>query len=84
MRISLDTNRYTDFQRGDPVVQRVLETAAEIFIPFAAVAELRAGFAGGSRGAANEAQFQLFLTRPGVYVLYPDDATTRHYAVLYQ
>jgi predicted nucleic acid-binding protein len=27
MRISLDTNRYTDFQRGDPGVVHVLEAA---------------------------------------------------------
>jgi len=84
MRISLDTNRYTDFQRGNTVVRQVLEAAMEICVPFATVDELRAGFAGGSRGAENEKWFQLFLSRPGVRVLYPDDGTTRQYATLYQ
>jgi tRNA(fMet)-specific endonuclease VapC len=83
MRLALDTNRYTDFQRGDPAVTAVLEAADEIILPFAAVAELRVGFLGGSRGGENEQSFQAFLARPGVTIVYPNQQTTLEYATLY-
>jgi tRNA(fMet)-specific endonuclease VapC len=83
LRLALDTNRYTDFHRGDAAAIRLLELADEILVPFAVIAELRVGFAGGTRTAANEQAFQRFLSRPGVAPLYPDDGTTRHYAAVY-
>ena len=82
MKISLDTNRYTDFQRSDRAVRLFLEATREIFIPFAVAGELRAGFAAGSRRLENEAVFALFLARPGVSILYPDEQTTHVYGEL--
>ena len=84
LRLALDTNRYTDFRRGDAAVIRVLEQADEILVPFAVIAELRVGFAGGTRATANEQALQDFLSRPGIAPLYADDGTTRHYAAVYQ
>lgn len=84
MRLALDTNRYTDLARGNPEVARALESAEEIYLPFAVVAELRSGFALGSRGGGNERAFQRFLLRTGVSVLYPDDPTTKVYASLFR
>jgi tRNA(fMet)-specific endonuclease VapC len=84
MRLALDTNRYSDFVRGDaPTVQSV-HAATAVFIPFIVVAELRAGFAAGSRVRDNEAMLARILRAPDVAVLYPDDGTTHHYATLYQ
>ncbi len=49
MRIALDANRYTDLCQGDLEVARILEDADEVLVPFAVLAELRAGFAMGGQ-----------------------------------
>ena len=84
MNVALDTNRYVDFARGDAAVVDVLESAEEIVVPLIVLGELRAGFAMGSRTAANEGILRRFLLRPGVEVLIPDEQTTHHYATVYR
>ncbi len=84
MHLAVDTNRYTDFQRGDPVVRYNLEHAAAVYMPLFVMAELRGGFAMGNRAAANEQLLLQFLQRPGVRVILPDEVTTFHYASLLQ
>ena len=84
MRIALDTNRYTDFARGDAGTVRIVERAEAVLVPFVVLAELRAGFAVGRHGPENEGALQRFLMLPGVTILYPDDQTTRHYASLFR
>lgn len=83
MRLALDTNRYTDLCRGDAQVRAILEGADEILLPLPVLAELRAGFAHGSRRAANERVLAEFLAQDGVSVLCPDEQTTLHYASVY-
>ncbi|HEY6323227.1 MAG TPA: hypothetical protein VJA16_16915 [Thermoanaerobaculia bacterium] len=51
MRLALDTNRYTDLTRGDAAVVMLVERAEEVLLPFIVLAELRAGFSVGTRGA---------------------------------
>lgn len=84
MRLALDTNRYTDFVRGDSALASVLEQAEDVQLPFVVLAELRAGFAAGNRGYDNEKVLRRFLSRPGVGILFADEGTTRHYAALYK
>ncbi|MCP4662220.1 MAG: type II toxin-antitoxin system VapC family toxin [bacterium] len=84
MKLALDANRYTDLCRGDLDVARTLEDADEVYLPFAVLAELRAGFAVGTRGRENEQVLRRFLLKPGVEVLYPGETTTRVYASLYR
>ncbi len=84
MRVALDTNGYVDFCRGEPETVDLLEKAESIHLPFVVLAELRAGFAVGRRGSENERVLGLFLVKPGVQVLYPDDQTTHQYASLYR
>jgi tRNA(fMet)-specific endonuclease VapC len=83
MRIALDTNRYTDFAKGDRHAVSVLERAERVFVPLIVLAELRAGFVCGSRAKENERTLVRFLNLAGVEVLYPDDNTTHHYARLF-
>jgi len=85
MRILLDTNRLTDALRLESSVVRVVEAAEESWVPFIALAEMKAGFAGGhqSRRARNEALLVKFLQMPGVEVLYADQETTEVYARLF-
>jgi tRNA(fMet)-specific endonuclease VapC len=84
MRLALDSNRYADFGKGDREVAFLLETSEAVFVPFIVVGELRAGFAAGRRGLANERLLQQFLAKPGVEILFATEATTRQYAQLYR
>ncbi len=84
MNLALDTNRYTDLCKGASDVASLLERADQIYLPFAVVAELRGGFACGSRGPKNEQVLQAFLRKPGVDILFPGEVTTRTYARLYR
>jgi tRNA(fMet)-specific endonuclease VapC len=84
VRLALDTNRYTDFCRGDERVVQVLETAEAIYVPFVVLGELRAGFSVGKHGTHNERVLRQFLLKPGVRVLYADDSTTQQYALVYR
>ena len=84
MKIALDTNRYSDFARGDSSIIATVETADEVWLPFIVVGELRAGFAAGTQGPRNDAILRRFLLKPGVGILYADDQTMHHYANVYR
>jgi predicted nucleic acid-binding protein len=84
MRVALDTNRYTDLMRGDAATKQKVETAEAVFLPLFVLGELRAGFAVGRHGAANEGALRRFLLRPGVEVLCPDPQTTLQYGAIYR
>jgi tRNA(fMet)-specific endonuclease VapC len=84
VRLALDTNRYTDLCRDTAEVVTLVEHAEAVFLPFVVLAELRAGFAVGTRGAENERVLRRFLMKPGVAVLFADDQTTHHYATLFR
>ena len=80
MRVALDTNRYVDLCKGVAETAELVATAEAVFLPFVVLAELRAGFALGRRGAENERVLRRFLLKPDVAVLYADEQTTHHYA----
>lgn len=83
MRLALDTNAYSDFVRGVPDRVTLLRQAIEIYVPFVVLGELRAGFAAGNQGAANEISLQRFLQSQRTRLLCADDVTTRHYGMLF-
>jgi tRNA(fMet)-specific endonuclease VapC len=84
VRVAVDTNRYVDFCRGDEDVLDTLEHAEIVFVPFVVLGELRAGFAVGSKGAANERTLRRFLMKDGVSVMFADEQSTHHYASVYR
>jgi tRNA(fMet)-specific endonuclease VapC len=84
VKLAIDTNRYTDFCRGDSVTTSILENAEEIHLPFVVLGELRAGFSVGKYGAENERTLREFLIREGVFSLLADEQTTYHYAAVYR
>jgi tRNA(fMet)-specific endonuclease VapC len=84
VKVAIDTNRYVDLCRDVPGVAATLATADAVLVPFVVLAELRAGFAVGARGAVNERALRVFLMKPGVGVLFADDGTTHHYAAVYR
>jgi tRNA(fMet)-specific endonuclease VapC len=84
MRVALDTNRYRDLCEGDPDTLDTLRRADQVVLPVPVVAELRAGFAMGSRGRKNEAVLTRFLNESRVQVAGIDETTTDFYARLYR
>src|SRR2546423_5298304 len=83
LRLALDTNRYIDFCKGVREVVERLRAADRIFVPVVVVAELRAGFACGSRQDHNERNLTKFLGSPRVEILFPDEGTTHEYARIF-
>ena len=83
MRIAIDTNRYRDFCQDDAHAREVLQSADRILMPLPVLAELRAGFACGTLARQNERVLSIFLDRPRVVMLMPDEQTTFHYGRLY-
>ena len=83
MRILLDTNRYRDFCDGVPESVERMQTAELIFVSFITLAELRTGFLAGTAEGTNERTLALFLNRPRLRILWPDEQTTHHYARLF-
>jgi predicted nucleic acid-binding protein len=71
----LDTNRYSDLQKGIPEVIDAVGRAKEVYVAFVVLAELHFGFRRGSKRADNERRLQSFLSQPGVQVLWPDATT---------
>lgn len=84
MRFIIDTNRYRDFCEGLEEALAIIRRAETIFLPFITLAELRAGFAVGSRGLQNDKVLTKFINKPRVELLFPDEETTRQYAYLYK
>ena len=84
MKLAIDTNRYTDLANSVPAVVQTLEAAETIVVPFITIAELRGGFAMGTRGKANEQVLRTFLAKANVMSLYPDERTTHEYSAIYQ
>jgi tRNA(fMet)-specific endonuclease VapC len=83
MKLAVDTNRYTDLARGDATTLTIVAAADELFLPFIVLAELRAGFVSGTRARENEKWLRAFRSRSDVAVLYPDEATTFQFALVF-
>lgn len=84
MKIALDTNRYTDLCRAVPEVTALVERAEAVTLPFIVLAELRAGFSAGTRGADNERVLRRFFMNPAFSVLFADEGTVTYYVALYR
>jgi tRNA(fMet)-specific endonuclease VapC len=83
VKLAIDSNRYTDFCVGDEHAVQIIRSADEIHLPLIVLAELRAGFANGSRRAENESLLTRFLNAPRTRVVVPDEQTTHFYADVY-
>lgn len=84
MRIAIDTNRYRDFCEGREDAVNCFQTAAQIWIPFCVLAELRAGFACGTLARRNEGALSTFLNSQRVKIGFADEQTTFHYARIFR
>ncbi len=82
VRVALDTNRLVDLFQGDAQLAERLSECDEVWIPLIVLAEIKAGFYGGSQHR-NEILLQSFLVRPTVGILLPARETAEHYARLF-
>lgn len=80
MRVALDTNRLTDLFQGDMALAEWLGSCDEIWIPLVVLAEIKAGFYGGSQQHRNEILLRELLAKTTVGVLLPSRETAEHYA----
>ena len=83
MRVALDTNRLTDLFQGDAELAERLGECDEVWVPLIVLAEIKAGFHGGSQQHRNELLLQSLLTKPTVGILLPERQTAEHYARLF-
>ena len=83
MKFLIDTNRYSDFAKGQPDIVELFASADRIFVPFVVLAELRAGFRCGTISRQNEQVLTKFLKNRRVEILFADDMTTQVYADIY-
>ncbi len=81
--MALDTNRLTDLFQGDAELADRLGECDEVWLPLIVLAEIKAGFYGGSQQHRNEILLQSLLTRPTVGILSPGRETAEHYARLF-
>ena len=60
MRVAVDTNRLTDPFRGDADLALYLGSCEEVLVPFVVLAEIKAGFNGGTLQSPNESILTIF------------------------
>jgi tRNA(fMet)-specific endonuclease VapC len=83
VRVALDTNRLVDLFQGDADLAEQLGECDEVWIPLIVLAEIKAGFYGGSQQHRNEILLQTFLGKSTVGILLPARETAEHYARLF-
>jgi tRNA(fMet)-specific endonuclease VapC len=83
VRVALDTNRLTDLFQGDSELADRLGECDEVWIPLMVLAEIKAGFYGGSQQHRNEILLRNLLAKPTVDILLPARETAEHYARLF-
>jgi tRNA(fMet)-specific endonuclease VapC len=83
VRVALDTNRLTDLFQGDDALAERLGLCDEVWIPLVVLAEIKAGFLGGTERHRNEILLRKLLSKTTVGVLLPDRETAEHYARLF-
>jgi len=81
--ISLDTNAYTAFKRGDDAIVTVLQHAPSILLCVTVLGELLGGFAAGQRESVNRGELSQFINTPRVKVVPCTAATADLYALVY-
>ncbi len=81
-RYVLDTSAYSNFQRGDPQVIELIDSADWLGVPWIVLGELELGFllSMAQRSDSNRSTLREFLAHPIVETLGLDESTSRIYA----
>ena len=78
----IDTNVYSALDKGSRPAVDAVAVATDLKLPLPVIAELRFGFAKGTRKTDNEKRLQRFLVQPRMSLLAPTMQTTSIYAEL--
>lgn len=76
-KITLDTNSYSEFFKGDKTILRELNTSSSIFIPVIVLGELFYGFHRGELFDLNEKRLNKFLKKDSVKIINISSKTAR-------
>jgi predicted nucleic acid-binding protein len=76
MNVAIDTSAYSSMQRGNERVAELISAAQYVYVPIIVLAELKAGFAFGSKKSENMQLLSKFLADPAVSVLPITERTT--------
>ncbi len=83
MELIFDTNAYVEVAKGNTAALQKLRRATTVHITFVSLAELRAGFACGTKTQQNEKNLQRFIAAKRVNILYADSETSLFYERIY-
>lgn len=79
-RYCLDTSAYSQFQRGQEEVVRLVDAAAWVGLPSVVLGELWTGFLQGGHPDRNESELAAFLANDVVEEITANHSVSRHYA----
>lgn len=80
MKYLFDTTTYSHMLKGTVAVAELLKSAESILLPNVVIAELKYGFALGTRREDNERLLSRFIANRKVRVVLPDNATSDYFA----
>ncbi len=80
--ILLDTNAYDEFLSGHPKVLDIISQSEWIHFSIFVMAELLAGFRGGTKEELNKQYLAVFLDKPGVNILEAGMVTAEYFALI--
>ena len=84
MKLVLDTNAYSDYAEGLPVIVDFMANHGEqIYLPSVVLGELNFGFMKGKRQQFNEKKLQQFISRLRVEIINVNADVARKYAIIY-
>lgn len=84
MKLVLDTNIYSDYAEGLPVVVDFLAIHGEdILLPSIVLGELSYGFMKGSRQRFNEKKLQEFIRKLKIEIIDVNQNVARKYGIIY-
>jgi tRNA(fMet)-specific endonuclease VapC len=82
-RAVIDTNIYVAFKRNYPSACNVIRRLDFIGIDITVMAELNAGFRGGTKEVKNRNELELFLNNPRVHILNHEPETAEFYSLIF-
>ena len=68
-KILLDTNAYSGFMAGDPIILDYIVESESVYISTVMLGELFAGFHRGSKFSTNKQELKSFLSKDGIKVI---------------
>ncbi len=83
-KVLIDTNIYTAFKRNDPDIVTAFQNLDFIGIDITVLAELYAGFKGGSKEKRNRTELEDFMNSSRVYFIVHDRDTADFYAQIFK